>query len=185
MATVPCNARRVLRLDPRTDKVTEIGPEEGWDGRHKWYGGIYCPNNGAMYCIPQSYDGVLKVCTKTGKCNIIGERVVSEASAGWLPIGAAEASASTATPSPTRKTKNAEGRVRPGWKWHGGMLDPSGHLIFGIPSNADQILRIDTRTDEVSLIGPKLRSGRHRDPDDGRYKYLGCAAASDGNIYVS
>ena len=74
--------------------MTEVGPKEGWDGRHKWYGGIYCPNNGAMYCIPQSYDGVLKVCTKTGRCEIIGEEVVKGASAGWLPVGQASASPS-------------------------------------------------------------------------------------------
>ena len=72
------------------------------------------------------------------------------------------------------------------WKWHGGLATNDGHLIFGFPNHADTVLKIDTRTDAVSLLGGPdiLKSGRHRVPQDKKYKYLGGAMAADGRVYL-
>ena len=67
-----------------------------------------------------------------------------------------------------------EGLPAGGWKWHGGAASSDGRVIYGFPNHSDYVLRIDTTTDVVSLIGgPKvLKSGRHRNPQDGKYKYV-------------
>uniref|UniRef100_A0A061RHK2 A1 cistron-splicing factor AAR2 n=1 Tax=Tetraselmis sp. GSL018 TaxID=582737 RepID=A0A061RHK2_9CHLO len=175
---LPSNAGAVLRIDPATQSVATVGgPFSGdwlwhggalaangvtrtgevrlvggpFPGRQKWYGGILAAN-GAIYGIPQTATGVLRIDPRTDECRVIAE--------GQLPEG--------------------------GWKWHGGLATDDGRFIFGFPNNADRVLKVDTLTDEVSLIGAEgvLRSGRHRVPQDGRYKYLGGAIASDGNVYV-
>lgn len=48
------------------------------------------------------------------------------------------------------------------------------------------MLKIDTRTDEISFLGGPhlLRSGRQRILQDGKYKYLGGAIASNGHLYL-
>merc|ERR1711963_22142 len=56
-----------------------------------------------------------------------------------------------------------------------------GTTIYGIPNNADAVLKIDTLSDIVTTIGGSLKSGRHRTDD--KYKYLGGALGSDGHIY--
>lgn len=38
------------------------------------------------------------------------------------------------------------------WLWHGGNLGDDG-CIYGVPCNAERILKINPRTSEVSLIG--------------------------------
>ena len=43
-----------------------------------------------------------------------------------------------------------------GYKWHGGVLAPSG-IIYGIPSDATAVLRIDPTTDSTSTFG-RLRA---------------------------
>jgi hypothetical protein len=151
---VPCNAEHVLKINADTDEVELIGGP--WKGLHKWYGGILASND-CMYCIPQTATGVLKVNTKTSVCTIIGEEEC------------------------TRQLKDCPGG---GWAWHGGTVTNDGKLIFGIPSNADYVLKINTVTDKVTTIGPKLESGRHRIPQDGRYKYLGSAMGQDGIVYM-
>ena len=152
---VPCNATQVLKINAETDQVEFIGGP--WEGKHKWYGGILA-SNGAMYCIPQTAPGVLKVDTVTGACTLIGEEICQQHLEHCKKHG--------------------------GYLWHGGSVTDDGKLIFGIPSNADYVLKIDTETDVVTTIGPKLESGRHRIPQDGRYKYLGSSTGSDGKVYM-
>jgi hypothetical protein len=61
------------------------------------------------------------------------------------------------------------------WKWHGGLR--AGHKIYGFPNNADDVLVIDCQKESVYMIpgNEMIKSGRHRIPQDGRYKYLGGA----------
>ncbi len=56
------------------------------------------------------------------------------------------------------------------WLWHGGTHTSDRTRIYAFPNHADHVLKIDTTTDEVSLIGgPEvIKSGRHRVPQDGR-----------------
>lgn len=66
------------------------------------------------------------------------------------------------------------------WKWHGGLA--AGHKIIGFPNNADDILVIDCQKSSIYTTGGAhiLKSGRHRIPQDGRYKYLGGALTENG-----
>ena len=69
------------------------------------------------------------------------------------------------------------------WLWHGGTFTPDRRYLYAFPNHADQVLKIDTLTDEVTLIGGPdvIKSGRHRVPQDGRYKYLGGAYVPGNN----
>uniref|UniRef100_A0A7S4V5L1 Uncharacterized protein n=1 Tax=Ditylum brightwellii TaxID=49249 RepID=A0A7S4V5L1_9STRA len=142
---IPANATRVLVIDPRTDETRCIGPD--FPGIQKWYGGILgC--DGCVYGIPHNSTGVLRINPTTQVCDVLAE--------GTLP----------------------EGR----WKWHGGLASPDGRKIIGFPNNADSVLAIDVAESRVYTIGDDkvLKSGRHRIPQDGRYKYLGGALTKDG-----
>ena len=76
-----------------------------------------------------------------------------------------------------------EGRFEEGsWKWHGGLASHDGRKIIGFPNNADSVLVVDVEAQRVYTVGDGsvLRSGSHRVPYDGRYKYLGGALTRDG-----
>ena len=151
---IPCNANGVLKINPRTDKVEIIGgPWPNEPVRQKWYGGIV-GHDGNIYGIPQCASGVLKINPRTQECTVIGIEEVSSHGVG----------------------------EKMGWKWHGGFCDQNTNIIYGIASNADAILKIDTKTDTVTTIGyPLNRNWAHR--QDGKYKYLGGAIGGDGYCY--
>ena len=92
-------------------------------------------SSGAIYGIPHTARGVLKIVPDSETCSVVGAE---------LPEG--------------------------GWKWHGGMANPDLTVLYGFPNHADVLLKIDTRTDTVSTIGGPdvLRTGRHRNPPDGK-----------------
>jgi len=54
--------------------------------------------------------------------------------------------------------------------------------MIGFPNNSDYILVIDCHTSTVYTVGGPhiLKSGRHRIPQDGRYKNLGGALTLNG-----
>ena len=61
-----------------------------------------------------------------------------------------------------------------------------GSAIYAFPNNHDRVLKIDTVSDTLELLEPAdgpLQSGRHRVPQDGRYKYLG-GAVSGPFVYM-
>eukprot|EP00948_MAST-09A_sp_MAST-9A-sp1_P000895 g895.t1 len=122
---IPCNATGVLKIDPSNDKCTVLpidGSPKELQARQKWYGGIIGYEGRAIYGIPQCARGVLRIDVETQKCTIIGTDVVQ-----------------------------SHGGSDMGWKWHGGFYSPTNHIIYGIPSNADAVLCINTITDEVRL----------------------------------
>ena len=122
---IPCNANGVLKINPRTDKVEIIGgPWPNEPVRQKWYGGIV-GHDGNIYGIPQCASGVLKINPRTQECTVIGIEEVSSHGVG----------------------------EKMGWKWHGGFCDQNTNIIYGIASNADAILKIDTKTDTITTIG--------------------------------
>jgi hypothetical protein len=67
------------------------------------------------------------------------------------------------------------------WKYHGGLAVKDHKIIIGFPNNADSVLIIDIERQKVFTIGDSsiLQSGRHRIPQDRRYKYLGGATTLD------
>ena len=72
------------------------------------------------------------------------------------------------------------------WKFHGGLTTPDGRFIYGFPNNADYVLKLDTATDTMTFLGGPdvIKSGRHRVPQDNKYKYLGGGVAPNGKIFL-
>ena len=153
---IPANATRVLKFHPLTEEVCFIGPEFD-SGYCKWFGGLYA-SDGCIYGIPHNERGVLQIDPRTDRVSVLMNEDGSP-----LPPGQ--------------------------WKWHGGLR--AGTKLYGFPNNADDVLVIDCAiSSEANSFVPrvytvmgdwgKLQSGRHRIPQDGRYKYLGGALTLDG-----
>ena len=155
---IPANATKVLKFHPLTEEVCFIGPEFD-SGYCKWFGGLYA-SDGCIYGIPHNERGVLQIDPRTDRVSVLMQEDGSP-----LPPGQ--------------------------WKWHGGLR--AGTKLYGFPNNADDVLVIDCATSiEANSFVPrvytveadwgKLQSGRHRIPQDGRYKYLGGALTLDGSF---
>ena len=61
------------------------------------------------------------------------------------------------------------------YKWSGGVLAADGN-IYGIPSNATQVLRFDPRTQQATLVGDQL---------PGDYKWNGGVLAATATSTAS
>ena len=150
---IPANAKRVLEFHPGTEEVCFIGPTFE-SGYCKWFGGIL-GSDGNIYGIPHNETGVLQIDPRTDQVSVLMQEDGSH-----LPSGQ--------------------------WKWHGGLR--AGNKIYGFPNNADEVLVVQCREGtppRVYTVGGDskiLQSGRHRIPQDGRYKYLGGALTLDGSF---
>lgn len=183
---VPSNADSVLCIDPATQQAQTIGGP--LDGDWKWHGGNL-GNDGNIYGIPANATSVLKIDPRTKEVTTFGGPF--EGRQKWY--GGLKSTNGSIYGIP----QNARGvlKITPetgeckiigdlgegGWKFHGGLVAGDGSLIFGIPCNADCVLKIDTKTDTLTTFGHGLKSGRHRSDD--KYKYLGGGVAADGKVY--
>jgi hypothetical protein len=142
-----------------------IGPE--LKGRDKWLGGelgsdgnIYGVSNGSssvsalspliflLRCqVPGSAKSVVKIEVETGEVTLMGENLKG-------PY--------VQTSYPTNQ-----------FKWLRGARAIDG-AIYGVPSNADAVLKIIPSTGECKVIGGPFR---------GHWKWHGGVIAPDGNIY--
>lgn len=149
---IPANATRVCKIDPIKETMEFIGPT--FNGKQKWFGGIM-GSDGCIYGIPHNATGVLKINPMTQHVSVLYADGGSNNNNG-LPEGK--------------------------WKWHGGLATRDGNKIIGYPNNADCILIVDVLSQRVYTVGDAtlIQSGRHRIPQDGRYKYLGGALSLDG-----
>ena len=181
---VPQYAKKVLRIDPVTEECSFVGPK--FEGRCKWYGGVIGNTDGAIYCIPQNAEGVLRI--DASGVNYSGE--VDHDPNGLLPS------------SPEARVLVTTHGNYPlgGHKWHGAAASADGTIV-SVPNNADNVLCIkpaaqamytspDTKVDttpepEIFILEGQspgdVATGRHR--DDGKYKYLGAMAGTDGHVY--
>lgn len=183
---MPSNADSVLCIDPCTNDVQTLGGS--YPGDWKWHGGNL-GNDGNIYGIPCNATNVLKINPRTKEVTTIGGPF--EGRQKWYGGLKANNGAIYGIPQTARgvlKIVPETGECTiignledGGWKWHGGVIAGDGSLIYGVPCNADTVLKIDTRTDTVTTIGSDLKSGRHRDDD--KYKYLGGGIAADGKVY--
>ena len=192
---LPSNAPAVLKVNPESNQVTTFGEaavraagDSGW-----FYHGGAVGANGMIYAIPANADRVMKIDPRTEQCWFVGPRY--EGRQKWF--GGILGSDGCVYGVP----HNAEGvlRIDPQtdavsvlfappeaplpagrWKYHGGAA--VGDKIYGYPNNADNVLVVDVRASRVYTVGDAatVRSGRHRIPQDRRYKYLGGAASLDG-----
>ena len=77
------------------------------------------------------------------------------------------------------------------FKWLRGLTaaDPvfgEGAAIYGIPANAEGVLKVVPRTQEVTILRDYIGADgeKHENPKlEGRWKYHGAAIGRDGNIY--
>lgn len=181
---IPQSSKKVLRIDPSTEKCSFVGPE--LDGRCKWYGGVVGNTDGAIYAIPQNAKGVLRI--DASGVNYNGD---IEHDSNGLPPSSPEA----------RVLVTIHGSYPPGeHKWHGAAASADGTIV-SVPANADTVLCIvpaseaaypspdaKAKTDpepELYILEGQtptdIATGRHR--DDKKYKYLGAMAGTDGHVY--
>lgn len=123
---VPYTASGVLRIDPSTDNVQVLGkfPIGGW----KWHGGLMCPLNGVIYAFPAHANTVLCVDTNPKPpCGRAGQFDDEEWRISTIPI---------------HKHSNDNDPDDLRYKWLGGAYGADG-CIYGMPSDASSILRID------------------------------------------
>ena len=68
------------------------------------------------------------------------------------------------------------------WQWHGGGMNPSKTAIYCIPSNAQQVIRIDMLTKKTSLVDIDISAYPEMDLSIPN-KWYGGIAGKDGKIY--
>jgi len=181
---IPQSAKKVLRIDPRTENCSFVGPD--LNGRCKWYGGVVGKTDGAIYGIPQNAGGVLRI--DASGVNYNGD--VKHDNNGLPP----------ASPQ-ARVLVTTHGSYPVGeHSWHGASASADGTIV-SIPANADTVLCIVPALEAAypssgSKANPMpepelyilegqspsdIATGRHR--DDKKYKYLGAMAGTDGHVY--
>lgn len=191
---LPSNATSILKINPETNEVTTFGNDiveqastTGWA-----YHGGNLASNGMLYAIPANADRVLKINPRTEECCFIGPSfpgkqswfggiIGSDGCIYGIPhnqVGVLKINPTTDEVSVLMQD-NGEPLPDGQWKWHGGLA--AGDKIFGYPNNADEVLVVNVKEQRVYTIGDStvLHSGRHRIPQDGRYKYLGGALTLD------
>ena len=68
---IPSNAEHVLKVNLKTEELTEIGPALT-DGQNKFYGGIK-GLDGCIYGMPYTATGVIRIDPRTDSVEILGE----------------------------------------------------------------------------------------------------------------
>ena len=162
---VPGHAETILKIDPKTDKVTQFGGP--FKGHYKWLRGNCIVNEEqkiySVYFMPSHSDKILK---------LIFEGTDSNKDPTIKLLDGSD--------DETRKTLREVI-----WKWHGGVTDITGRYIYGIPCNAHSVLKIDTFTDEVTSFGSEyLLSHIHPDAQKNKW-YGGILDPVCGRIYGS
>lgn len=161
----------------------------------KYHGGSTCPIDNCIYAIPQTATHVLKIDPTTETISFVGPAFPGRCKWYGGILGKSDGAiygVPQNAPGVLRITPNAvtmHGDYGSNnHKWHGGAAATNG-VIVSIPANADTVLCItpaETIDGEPTLteIGNSsiIQSGRHR--SDGKYKYLGAMAGTNGKVYL-
>eukprot|EP00986_Skeletonema_menzelii_P009404 scaffold4266_cov139-Skeletonema_menzelii.AAC.28 len=159
---IPYAAGSVLCIDANTDQVSLLG-DFGWN-KYNFHGGIKS-SKGCIYAFPAHADTVLKIDT-TGQNRNDGEKL------SLLPI--------------QRAPYDNDPVTR--YKWLGGSIGKDGN-IYGMPSDAKSVLRINVMNDVVTTFGCIEDSDPDRVNADGskyieKNKFQGGVLGRDGFIYA-
>ena len=140
----------VLRINPENDEVTLLYPQDGElpDGKWKWHGGLRAGDK--IYGFPNNADSILVINCTSHRVYTIGSNQILQAGRHRIP---------------------QDHR----YKYLGGALTLHGHFAYLFPCDAECVLRIDCRTDELALVGPLLL--------DGESKFQNGFVARDGCLY--
>ena len=139
---MPYTATGVLRINPKNDSVEILGnfPSGGW----KWHGGLLSPETGVIYAFPAHSNEVLCV---DSNINTLQDSNCDDGSwrVSTIPIKRHEED----TDPPDLK-----------YKWLGGSYG-ADMCIYGMPSDATTILRIDPLQNEATTFG-KVSASRNK-----------------------
>jgi len=201
---LPCHADDILRIDTSTNEVTTIpipheelfpnDPEQAKEQREmiwKYHGGNVCPLDDCIYAIPQRAHYVMKLDPKTetvsfvgpafpGKCKWYGGILGKQDGAIY---GIPQNASGVLRIDPESVTIHGDFGTG-NHKWHGGAAAANG-VIVSVPANSDNVLCVTPgKIPKLEIIGDTetIQSGRHR--DDGKYKYLGAMAGTNGRVYI-
>ncbi len=187
---LPSNANSILKIDCNTNEVTTFGniTEKGW----LYHGGNLAPD-GYVYAIPANATRVLKIDPRNETTECIGPTF--EGRQKWFGgvmgrdncvYGIPQNASRVLKINPMTQECSLIGEELGNgmWKWHGGLAINEGRQIIGFPNNADSVLVIDVEQEKVFTVGDRniLQSGRHRIPQDSRYKWLGGATTLNGKF---
>ena len=137
----PYAATGVLRIDPNTDSVDVIGSFP--PGGYKWHGGLLARSTGVIYAFPSHANEVLCIDTNPAPpARVIGEVGDESWRVSTIPILRHDGDAD----APDLR-----------YKWLGGSYGADG-CIYGMPSDATSILRIDPVKKEATTFGTVPRS---------------------------
>mmetsp|Transcript_51659 Transcript_51659/g.155057 ORF Transcript_51659/g.155057 Transcript_51659/m.155057 type:complete len:521 (-) Transcript_51659:565-2127(-) len=145
---VPYAAAGVLQVNTNTDTVAVLG-DYGLQ-KYNWHGGVKRGPN--IFCFPAHSPNILKIDTTRSATECKGQSKLSE-----IKIQRAPYDKDTVTR----------------YKWLGGCVG-SDRAIYGVPSDASSILRID-ETDQATTFGSV--SGE-------KNKYQGGVLGRDGYVYA-
>ena len=167
---IPQAAEHVLKLDPLTDEITFIG--SSFPGVNKWYGGLLLPD-GCIYGVCQNASGILKINPRTQECTMHGNFPlgnykwhggVTHPNGNLYCIPAHANTVLKIEPCGMDEPKLTEigNDLRTGqhrsdgkYKFLGGAV--GGDYVYFFPSDADYVVEVNTKTDEVREVGPDLR----------------------------
>jgi hypothetical protein len=182
---VPYTTKDILRVDPLTNDVqlipvpvpTTTGTEQSDKDndvdyyQYNWHGGTKSSINGAIYAFPSHADTVLKIDTRP---NAAVQETTSQGSSSTTDNAnngeTTNSSISTIThvkitKLPIERAANDDCTVT-NYKWLGGSIGVDG-CIYGMPSDATSVLKIDPRTDRCTTISARARESntyRYDDP---------------------
>ena len=173
---VPSHARRVLKVEPQTGRVSVVGPDLG-DRKFKYLRGVTSVDQEdeepTIFALPSWGDSVLRSDFNREEDNEQPEI------ANWME-------------ELCLHDVNDRTKWEKKWMWHGGQIahKKDGNL-YAIPCNAKAVLRVDVKQAKrgknatekakaISMVGEDLiskMSGAHNN------KFYGGITGSDGNIY--
>lgn len=175
----PCNARRVMVIDPDTQEVYEIGAE--LPGANK-YACLVAADNGKLYAAPNCARRVLEIDPDSSEVQEIGPVIegdwkytcMASATNGKLYAVPAGASRVLEIDPMTRKVQEIGRKLR-GEEKYISVVAAQNSKLYAVPWCASKFLEIDPSTRHVREFGKEIK---------GCNKYSCIAAANNGKLYA-
>jgi isopenicillin N synthase-like dioxygenase len=158
---IPQCAERVLKIDPKTDEMTFIGP--AFPGVNKWSEGLLL-NDGGIYGVCQNARGILRIDPETQQCTVNGE--ISEGHCKWHGAVKHTDGNIYCIPSNAEQVLKVEPGIEPKLtllgekkytgtdhgtdyktKYLGGTI--GGDCVYFFPCDADYVCEVNTITGKV------------------------------------
>lgn len=196
---MPTLAGRILKIDPKNDKVTLVGDELGEEFTDeygtKWrkvmYSGTVAGNDGFLYGIPDEANCIVQYDPVTGNTSFFGE--VPEDGFKCIGNGAKGRNGHIYAINLNGQILKIDTIIKSCWfvgdalsfdgkyGWGDAVSGNDGCIYFP-PVHANQVLKFDTETERQLLVGHDFGNEYDKSGHKAR-KWLGGALASDGNIY--